>query len=544
LNHTLFLKSLTTTPSPGQLLLLGGRNATMKRAHSPLSGGSDGSKRHSPLGSIYASDTTRHKRLFRSKNTPEPPFWQPGGTQPEMSPLTDYILKNEEAFQSSRVFSLYADQQVALNPDGYHFNVSAWIKALSDATRAGIIRSQGASHDLLHLRCSKELLDELEHPQYGTPACLPAVFKEALQHKEMMTLNHFLYSKTSIYSTSWLPSPWKIMQWTLRKTGVLSPEPDIATKLPTEDFVIIKSVEHAASQILKSMKESTSTTDRVLSKADFMKRFAHVLNPSCALTAQDLEILLVHLSRDKQAIHYNASTIKFKLEHENRPQPITQEDEALVKLHDALASVNAQIEPLVEKITLADAAAREAVAAKNMTRAKAALRSKKQAEQALEHHTNLTIQLEGTIHNLRTAADQVGIVEAMRVGANAMKSLNAKMGGAEGVQGVVDEINEQMALTDEISSMIGENTHADDLDIDDEFEALENAEKLRKEKETAAKLASLGPADRKLGELQAVEDARAVEKASESFSNLSFVQRDSEDEEMEDAREERVLVPA
>jgi charged multivesicular body protein 7 len=265
----------------------------------------------------------------------------------------------------------------------------------------------------------------------------------------------------------------------------------------------------------------------------------------------------VHLARDKQAIRYNSEVIKFKLDHERVPEPITKEDEALVKLRDALDSVNARIEPLVEKITLAEAAAREAVAAKTMVRAKAALRSKKVAEKALEHHTGLAISLESTMHDLCTAADQVGIVEAMRLGADAMKALNEKMGGAEGVQGVVDAVNEQMEMTDEISGLIGANAQPmDDAEIDDEFAELEKAEKAKKEKATAAKLASLAPADQKLSEKQMEErrreasermkkDAAELEKASESFSKMSFLKRlEDDDDEMEDADEERVPVPA
>lgn len=52
------------------------------------------------LGSIYANDTARRrKHLFRSQTVPEPPpLWQPA-PQPAMSPLTDWILNKEEAFQ-------------------------------------------------------------------------------------------------------------------------------------------------------------------------------------------------------------------------------------------------------------------------------------------------------------------------------------------------------------------------------------------------------------------------------------------------------------
>jgi len=375
----------------------------------------------------------------------------------------------------------------------------------------------------------------------------------------MMPLNEFLHLKESIYSRSWMPSAWKVIQWGLRQVGVLGQQSSLPQKLGVGNFVLIKNVELVADEILKKMKEHTSTADRVLSRADFMKRFADVLNPTAPLTANDLNIILVHLARDKHAISYSAQTIKFKPEHEPVAEPVTQEDEAIANLRDTLANINAQIPPLHEKITLADAAAREAVASEQMIRAKAALRSKKLAETALAQRTDVALRLESVFAQLQQAADQVEIVEAMRAGADALKSLNEKVGGAEGVQGVVDAVNEQMTTTDEISNIINETEQPlDDAEIDDEFEALEKAEKEKKEQEeaakTAARLAELAEVDQKHKEKEQEEKLRQahdqqrkdadVEKASESFANLSFAQP-NQDEEMEDAEDEKpVPIPA
>lgn len=395
-----------------------------------------------------------------------------------MSQLLEYVLKYEEAFQNQhRLPSLYADfgQQLDINPDGYHANIAVWIKALTDASRAGVIPMQGNTHDLLSIRATDELARALQHPQHGTPTCLPAVFKEAVQKKEMIPLKDFVNSKESIYRTSWIPSPWKVLQWSLRQVGVLGQtQPH---QLASGNFVFVKNVEIAADEVLKKMQELTSTADRVLSKADFLKRFSRILNPNVPLTTNDLDILLVFLARDKQAISYNAHTIKFKPDHEAVPFPVTTDDTAIANLRDTLANINSQLLPLMEKIAHADAAAREAVATKQMARAKAALRSKKLAEGTLAHRTEIAHQLETVYNDLQQAADQVEIVEAMRAGAAALKSLNEKVGGAEGVQGVVDAVNEQMAFTEEISNLINENGQPiDEMEIDDELEALEKAQ--------------------------------------------------------------------
>jgi charged multivesicular body protein 7 len=396
----------------------------------------------------------------------------------------------------------------------------------------------------------------LQHPQYGKPTCLPAVFHEAVQKKEMIPLKNFLNSKESIYKTSWIPSPWKVLQWGLRQVGVLG-QPQSPDRLGSGDLVVVKNVEVAADEILKKMKEHTSTADRVLSKADFLKRFSKVLNPSSPLTTSDLDILLVFLSRDKQAVSYNAQTIKFKPEHEAVPLPVTEEDAAIANLRDTLANINAQIPPLLEKITYADAAVRESIAAKQMVRAKAALRSKKLAERALAQRSDVALQLEQVYTDLQQAADQVEIVEAMRAGAAALKGLNEKVGGAEGVQGVVDAVNEQMAMTEDITNIINETSQPlDEDEIDDEFEALEKADREKREKEeaeaTATRLAVLEKVENKRKDKEAAaakqKENRAVERteekldeASQGMARMSFQQSDNE---IEDAQEERAPVYA
>jgi charged multivesicular body protein 7 len=395
------------------------------------------------------------------------------------------------------------------------------------------------------------------------------VFHDAVQKKELIPLKDFMNSKESIYKTSWIPSPWQVLQWSLRQVGVLG-LPKSPEKLVAADFVVLKNVEIAADEILKQMKEHTSTADRILSRADFLKRFSTTLNTAAPLTKSDLDILLVHLARDKQAISYNAGTIKFKPEHDAVPEPITQEDEAIANLRDTLANINAQIEPLHEKVVIADNAAREAVAAKQMVRAKAALRSKKLAEAALAQRTDVALQLESVFTQLQQAADHVEIVEAMRAGADALKTLNEKVGGAEGVQGVVDAVNEQMATTEEITNIINETDQPlIDAEIDDEFEALEKAEKAKveaiekaelekKEQElaakTAARLAELTELEqkrrdteskeqlKKLKQQQSDEKVEAeIDDASQGFSKLSFQQLQDDDEEMQQAKEEKPI---
>lgn len=491
-----------------------------------------------------------------------------------MSELLEFILQHEEAFSSNsrRLASLYADfsNQRSTNPDGYYANVSAWKKALADAARAGVIPGQGNTHDLLSIRTGEELARALQHSKFGRPTCLAPVFHDAVSKKEFLPLKDFLNSPTNIYKTSWIPSPWSVLQWGLKQIGIIG-QPGFGDKLEVGNFVVLSNLEVAAAGILKRMTLQTSAIDRILSRTEFLKRFADILNTTTRLSQNDLNILLVHLARDKQAISYNEQTIKFKPDSEALPTPITQEDTAIANLRDTLTRMNAQIPPLEERIAETDTAVREAVRKKQHFQAKAALKSKKLAESALQQRTNVVLQLEEVYAQLQQAADQIEIVEAMKAGAAALKGLNEKVGGAEGVSAVVDVLREEMATADEITNIINESAQpVDEGEIDDELEALERAEKEKREQaekaekerreqeeaaKTVAKLAVLEQAERERKEqVEEREKAKAseedakeeeqVEQASHELSRLSF-QEDLEAEGVEKEREkEKVPIPA
>ncbi|KAF2797834.1 hypothetical protein K505DRAFT_322280 [Melanomma pulvis-pyrius CBS 109.77] len=452
-----------------------------------------------------------------------------------MSELLDFLITHEEAFKSrNRLASLYSDfrSQLNTNPDGYHANVAAWKKALADAARAGVIPATGNGHDLLNIRTGDELASALQHQQYGRPTCLPAVIHDAVSKKEMIPLKDFLASPTSIYKSSWVPSPWGVLQWGLRQIGVLG-QPGFGDKLDVGNFVVLSNVEAAANELLKQMSSHTSAVDRILSRSEFLKRYADVLNPAAPLSSNDLNILLLHLARDKQEISYNAQTIKFKPENEPLPLPISQEDTAIAQLRDTIAKINAQISPLTEKVASADKAAREAVKGKQMIRAKAALRSKKLAESALAQRTDVALQLEGVYAKLQEAADQIEIVEAMKASAVALKGLNKRIGGVEGVSGVVDVLREEMATADDITNIINEaGEPVDEMEIDDEFEALERVEKEKREAEEAAKTAA------RLAELELLEKERREKEREKEIQKENEKENAKESKRIEEAKEE------
>lgn len=493
------------------------------------------------------------------------------------SELLEFILQHEEAFQSrNRLASLYADFRLQLNtnPEGYYANISVWKKALADAARAGKVPAPGDTHDLLNIRTGEDLARALQHPRYGRPTCLAAVFHDAVAKREFLPLQEFLTAKTSVYSKSWILSPLDVVRWGLRQIGVLG-QPQFTDKLGVGNFVVLKNVEAAAEEIQRRMKEQARyTVDRVLSCSDFLARFADALAPgeNARLTQRDLDVVLVFLARERQAISFDAHVVKFKAENEAVPAPVTQEDIAIANLRDTMAKINRQLQPLEDRVAELDAKARAYVKQGQTMQAKATLRSKRLADHTLASRTDVALQLEAVYMQLQQAADHVQIVEAMKEGAVALKGLNEKVGGAEGAAAVMDAVHEEMSTADEITQIINSSGETvDEGEIEDEFEALEAAEKEKRErveaaerekreqKEAAELAAKFAEADRLERERrEKVEERRkelemsaeataeaAAEKAVEKdMARLSFQQEpaEGEDQEMEDR--DRVPVPA
>lgn len=146
---------------------------------------------------------------------------------------------------------------------------------------------------------------------------------------------------------------------------------------------------------------------------------------------------------------------------------------------------------------------------KNRISALSALRSKKLAEHNLKQRLDTLAQLEEVYTSIERAADQIEIVQAMEAGTGVLRALHTKIGGTERVENVVEELREEMSKVDEIGSIISETgPEIDETEIDEELEAMEDAERQAREEEEAEETR------KKLAELDRV--AREAERKAEA----------------------------
>ncbi|KAI6846444.1 hypothetical protein KC332_g3743 [Hortaea werneckii] len=446
-----------------------------------------------------------------------------------MNELLEFLRTHEEAFRSrARLASLYSDfrNQRQTNPDGYHANASAWMRALTAAANAGLIPSSSASsqHDHFVLQTGEELARALQTQELGRPLALESVIDEAVRRKELIPVKEFLEAKESIYAKHWLPTPWQVMSWGLRQLGVIGGDSS-EDKLVRGEFVIMDNLEATAKAALDHVsKTASSYTARIFSRDLLASTLCDALDVS-SLSQRDTSVLLMHLARDQAAIAYDPATgtVKFHAPGEMKPASIEQEDITIASLRTWISGLEPQIQQLIQRVSELDAKAREAVGKKQNAAAKVALRQKKMAETKLQSRTATLTQVEEVYAKIEQAADQVEIVRVMEASSTTLRSLNQKTGGVEKVQDVMENLRESMQDTEEISGAISEvgAGQIDEGEVDDELEALEKAEREkveeaeRKERE-AREEKEAEETKKKLAELEGLKKPDEVSSSQEA----------------------------
>lgn len=446
---------------------------------------------------------------------------------------TAHQLIQADHLRRARLPALYSDFRGLrnTNPDGYHANVSAWRRGLASIVRAGLAPTgSGSSSTPNHivLNADESLLRSLESRQYGRPLALGAVIREAAQEKDLVPLQDFLKAKESIYYKSWGSIPWTVASWAFRQlglTGGFSLGGD--DRLPGGKYVVIANVEAASKALLEQMAALSSRFETTFSKVQFQTEFKDSILKSHRLSETDVEVLLRFMSRDQGLLLYNGKTVKIKTPGAHEVA-ITAEDETIASLKELTESLSHQTAVLDKKIEELATAAKEAVAKNNRVSALAALKSKKRAESSLQQRFTTLSQLEEIANKIEQASDNVQLVNVMGASTEVLKGLHAQVGGAEGVEEVVDHLREQMGQADEVSSILAEQGPAvDEGEIDDELEALEEEEKKKEEaieraREEAEQRKEAAETARKLRELDALTPvANERPEAEEPTGQLS-----------------------
>ena len=170
---------------------------------------------------------------------------------------------------------------------------------------------------------------------------------------------------------------------------------------------------------------------------------------------------------------------------------LSKEDIAIASLKSLINDLSLQLSQLTSSINELSQKARYAVMQKDRIGALASLRSKKLRESLYKNRYDTLFQLEGVYDKIEEAADQVKVIQVMKGSTDALKRLNAKVGGYENVENIIEGLREEMKTANDINDAIGDAgrdvSGLNEGEIDDELELLEK-EQLKEIPESTVQL--------------------------------------------------------
>lgn len=374
----------------------------------------------------------------------------------------------------ARLPALYADfrSQRTLNPDGYSANVIAWQGGLSCLAYNGLLYNVEPPSSALVLSVDETLSRALESKQYGRPLALSTAIRDAISRRKFIPIDNFLRPSSMTHFLTLSTLTWKAAEWAFGRLGNMNSRDIDEDFLPTGRYVLISNVDAVCQAFQRQAAGKITRFERVFTKLHFRNSFANQLIPGSHLNEEDIEVLLLSLSRDRHLIDYDGAIIRIK-DSSDEP-PITPEDAAAASIRELIANITHQIEILNKRLVQLQNEAKTAIQSGNRVAALAALKSKKLAETSLSRRYSTLNQLEDVAVKMEQASDQVQLVKVLKSSANALKSLNYRAGGSARVEELMDQIREQMCETDEVAAILSESIteHVNESELDDELAAL------------------------------------------------------------------------
>jgi hypothetical protein len=94
----------------------------------------------------------------------------------------------------------------------------------------------------------------------------------------MVSVKEFLAIDRSIYSKSWMPNSWTVLQWGLRQIGFAGTDDYDGTvgakRLKTSALMLVEALGNVAAQVLAAReRRGHSLTDRIVSREEFAHEF-------------------------------------------------------------------------------------------------------------------------------------------------------------------------------------------------------------------------------------------------------------------------------
>lgn len=367
-------------------------------------------------------------------------------------------------FSASRLNSLYLDFERLreLNPEGFEANVTAWGSLLRELLRAGRLGGAVAFG-------SAALPQALALPVYGAPRALAAALTELVRRGDLVPLLRYRALRRPyqqvLAGPSWRDyvSPRAWLAWGVERVrgdfeagdrkGALVDEYYIDWRLLCEVGAAVEARRGGRAFDLEAFAEWV---------APVVEAVAGAATP--ALTPIDIDILVLHLTRDRGVAAYDRGCLKLG-------GPVEDHDVAEVRLTRAIASAEQRQRHLDASVSRVDAQLRQLVAQPaQRQRAHRLLQTKRVFEASSARVAASLAQLQRVLGSLGDAADNRQMVEAMQQLTQALQALNRKADQRQ-VDELLEEVEQSVQRTEEIlAQLAGMDV---DVDVEEELERME-----------------------------------------------------------------------
>ena len=168
------------------------------------------------------------------------------------------------------------------------------------------------------------------------------------------------------------------------------------------------------------------------------------------------------------------------------------------------------------------------------TRALTLLRQRKMLQTTLQRRLDSQMQVEETLGAIDDAATNAELTRAMETSAGVLRRLNEQVGGAEGVQKVMDAVADARAETEEVAAALREGG-VEESEVDEEFEEMIRESNAQERSKEGDEDAEVGEAEaeklEKLEKLPQAPTAELIKKLPSEMSERAVEEREAEMEE-------------
>ncbi|RKP32054.1 hypothetical protein METBISCDRAFT_21780 [Metschnikowia bicuspidata] len=432
-------------------------------------------------------------------------------------------FKEVPQFKESRLASLYSDfaHLKEINPEGYRANLDAWLAVFQAALRCHTFHSS-------IVLPGAELPRAFRNTTHGVPRLLALSLDEHIRAGALVPWSIYKHHAVKSVRRAWdYLSPRKVADDVLGTYRVLLYRSDASMAVDAYiDWSLLVSVGDALyAQLRRALEDDPRLSALLFDELLFGDRL-RAFHP--ALFDTDVLVLLVYYSRDTGRIGTAtdpADSTKTYLRFGDAT-PLSDAEIAAARVKSAAHRVQKRIELLdMRFVELGDTARLLARAGaskhrlRNILVRKSAL--KKSLATASATHTQL-IQILEKIDEAKSNVDLLGTLISAKSG---LALLNEQISLAD-VDDVTAALDQEMALTGEISDVLMVSSGIDDDEIETELRALERetAKTLERKTESQAVSESGEPESAKCEEESAKpkESAPATESAEKDLHHKKY----------------------